>query len=1213
MTKSSYKTVEQVLRDVLRNRQPEFQYVSEDTFPFLLLITSTDVAGFVVLDGEANAAFSSAYTRFKQLYRDQHDEWQQKTLSLVLCATDSSDVQTTLLSEMETDVYFCKKYAIRYSDSVEQLRTEITHLPFIPLPEGKPGGIIRPLSAQTLLQQMGVEASLARQIIVPREYAAYHLVNDVLDGKRKLSLPLKFPTLTVDRDPHIPNTTRVTSIVIKGFRAYKEQREFDLDADLIVLFGPNGLGKTSFFDAVDFACTGRIGRFCRGRVDRQRFVDLSRHLDTEPDFGTVSLKATCQEEQIELRRDVKEWNRAFIDGDSLDRTGVLQRLTSARWPDKTPRIENIERLFRATHLFSQTDPELLFSFSQNSIITADLVSRMLALDDYASGLAKMEEIIDLTAKKLVDLRRASEELSVEKENLSEILRELGSDHKEESPTKTARRVASEIRSLTNTEGMRLPRGNLTSELARDWRAVLQGAIESIEKDIQTSIYILQQLPRIHTLEKQLKKWTDSIQGLTAETEGNRIAIAKLAQSEGITKSKLVELQRETNRIKDVRSSITEARSRRDQVPSLSKERAGLNEQITVLESGLQEKALHIKTLENTIAVCIKKIHKLGTSLSRQTVREDELNTLLSATEKWMSNCRNLTEMKGALKSLSEQRKELIRQCDAKEQELEKARGELRSVEKGYRELAVGVSELTELLDQIERFVTTNLCPVCGAEHMTMDEVITKIRNRKQQRSETVEKAAKAAAQMKTTCANLQQSLNGLLVQKSELEQLLKEKSKESESLSRQITSYENEAVTAGFDPKSTSYVKEIEQAHTNALSDVHDTTEAMAIKKKTRDAAVSEKESLVETQENVFVELGKKRKRVEDLSLKLQDIERAIAEIGIKTTTSDEEIDNMLQEQNKKLVDVEKQLSGLSTSLSSHQADISKLENKQNEITTLQKSLEKQRVDGLKEVRSFRKQHHATDLPDPVTPEQINAKIAELTERQNRLETVSEKIRFLEKLIDSAARSAEIADIESHFKKADIRDRNLRSKMSLLTDARKWFQKAQDGLRVQRERAVDSHIAAYGPLASVIQSRLRAVYGFGPIKLESRKDEIHVTVSRASEFVRPTDYFSESQKQILMISLFLAGRLTQTWSGFAPILLDDPVTHFDDLNAYCFVELLRGLLEDERAARQFFISTCEERLFSLMRQKLGSLSGGVRFYQFRAMTPEGPEIVPVPG
>ena len=93
-----------------------------------------------------------------------------------------------------------------------------------------------------------------------------------------------------------------------------------------------------------------------------------------------------------------------------------------------------------------------------------------------------------------------------------------------------------------------------------------------------------------------------------------------------------------------------------------------------------------------------------------------------------------------------------------------------------------------------------------------------------------------------------------------------------------------------------------------------------------------------------------------------------------------------------------------------------------------------------------------------------------------------------------------------------------------------------------------------------------------------------------------------------MLSLFLAGRLTQTWSGFAPILMDDPVTHFDDLNAFGFVELIRGLVSTSPGRRQFFISTCEHRLFDLMLKKFSSLEGGARFYRFESIGRDGPVV-----
>ena len=145
-------------------------------------------------------------------------------------------------------------------------------------------------------------------------------------------------------------------------------------------------------------------------------------------------------------------------------------------------------------------------------------------------------------------------------------------------------------------------------------------------------------------------------------------------------------------------------------------------------------------------------------------------------------------------------------------------------------------------------------------------------------------------------------------------------------------------------------------------------------------------------------------------------------------------------------------------------------------------------------------------------------------------------------------------------------------------------------LIAQRDSAISSHVQRYGPLISLLQQRLRSVFGFGDIILEPQSGGLLVQVVWRKRKVKPVDYFSDSQKQILMLSVFLGGCLRQNWSGFAPILLDDPVTHFDDLNAHAFVELVRGLVSTEPDRWQFVISTCEERLLcSHASQILGSL------------------------
>ena len=93
-----------------------------------------------------------------------------------------------------------------------------------------------------------------------------------------------------------------------------------------------------------------------------------------------------------------------------------------------------------------------------------------------------------------------------------------------------------------------------------------------------------------------------------------------------------------------------------------------------------------------------------------------------------------------------------------------------------------------------------------------------------------------------------------------------------------------------------------------------------------------------------------------------------------------------------------------------------------------------------------------------------------------------------------------------------------------------------------------------------------------------------------------------------MLSLFLVAGMSQTWSSFAPIMLDDPVTHFDDLNAYPFVELVKSILDEQGERRQLFISTCDERLYGLLRQRFQPMSERVKMYKFMSIGDNGPVI-----
>lgn len=54
---------------------------------------------------------------------------------------------------------------------------------------------------------------------------------------------------------------KLESVIIEGFRAFNQGYEFPLDERLTVFVGPNGTGKTSFCDAVEWAMLGKLPQY----------------------------------------------------------------------------------------------------------------------------------------------------------------------------------------------------------------------------------------------------------------------------------------------------------------------------------------------------------------------------------------------------------------------------------------------------------------------------------------------------------------------------------------------------------------------------------------------------------------------------------------------------------------------------------------------------------------------------------------------------------------------------------------------------------------------------------------------------------------------------------------------------------------------------------------------------------------------------------------
>lgn len=99
------------------------------------------------------------------------------------------------------------------------------------------------------------------------------------------------------------DTYKINKLEIDHFRGYRNKKVFDLTTspDIVMLSGPNGFGKTSFFDAIEWGFTGKLTRYCEPNEERNssRFINFQpeeRNAKVIIEFGNgIKTYVLCRE------------------------------------------------------------------------------------------------------------------------------------------------------------------------------------------------------------------------------------------------------------------------------------------------------------------------------------------------------------------------------------------------------------------------------------------------------------------------------------------------------------------------------------------------------------------------------------------------------------------------------------------------------------------------------------------------------------------------------------------------------------------------------------------------------------------------------------------------------------------------------------------------------------------------------------------------------
>jgi len=434
--------------------------------PLLLLETKHVMAGFAFSNGDLSKSYNALYTSFKKCYAGQRGAWDALDLAFVFCVRPDIPNLDRFCSQIETDVYFCRKFVVPLASP---LNDSLARLPFLPLTPLH-GQSLRPPSAQTFLQQCGVPPALAKSLVVQRERSAEGIVDDCTGGTFGEPKELT-PVLNsrIARNDRSPAPVRFESIEVKDFRAYRKSQLFRLGTDVTVLYGPNGFGKTSFFDAVDFVVTGEIGRL--KPLGASHFKHTAKHLDARAEESVVSLLFSSNGVLRRITRKVSDPKQAQLDGRLSDRKTILTELTGGDLP-AADRVENFVSLFRATHLFSQEHQELAKDFRNDCELSGPIVSRLLAFEDYANAVNKATKVKELVQAAIAhaedEVRDLSEQISDQKEELDR----LGRSAQAHGSADVLDAVIDSLRSKVGKAGIAVHPEARDAATVRGWRASL---------------------------------------------------------------------------------------------------------------------------------------------------------------------------------------------------------------------------------------------------------------------------------------------------------------------------------------------------------------------------------------------------------------------------------------------------------------------------------------------------------------------------------------------------------------------------------------------------------------------------------------------------------------------------------------------------------------------------------------------------------------------
>ncbi len=223
----------------------------------------------------------------------------------------------------------------------------------------------------------------------------------------------------------------------------------------------------------------------------------------------------------------------------------------------------------------------------------------------------------------------------------------------------------------------------------------------------------------------------------------------------------------------------------------------------------------------------------------------------------------------------------------------------------------------------------------------------------------------------------------------------------------------------------------------------------------------------------------------------------------------------------------------------------------------------------------------------------IELKKIDSSKRKTVLETTLNKIEVFQ---------ADINILESAVEKVLIEKEivNLNNEIPELTNAKEKIVKAKGACVEYIQVGINNYFNK--DVINQIYKRIEPHPNLTEInftaEVGSNGPRLLITAKGLDDEVNPNLFLSAGQVNVLSLSIFLAKAFEHGGDRISTIFMDDPVQNLSDINILSFIDLLRTLTSEHN--KQVVISTHEEKFYRLLQNKLPVKFCSSKYFSFES-------------